>query len=275
VEQGLWDEAREILETVMIAYPDHRRAAELMARVEAEQNGGGAPGGTLSEASESNGNGAEESRDAFDLAAELANELGDFGDEQSDTGEAPAGGNDEYQVSVEEVFAEFKKGLEKVVKPEDVDTHYDLGVAYKEMGLIDDAVGEFTIARKGCLGKRKEIDCLSMIGMLQVARGEVAAAIDAYQQGLTSDHARGDVEKSLRYELAVAYEAANQAGRALGQFLKVQALDGNYREVASAVERLSAITVPEDDAPPPPKPPTGGGAGGAPARGGARKVGYV
>ena len=272
LEQSLYDEAREILETVLIAYPDHRRAAELMARVEAEQNGGAsAPESAPAEAAQTNGE--EEGRDAFDLAAELANELGDFGDEQSNTGEASTGGgNDEYQVSVEEVFAEFKKGLEKVVKPEDVDTHYDLGVAYKEMGLIDDAVGEFTIARKGCLGKRKEIDCLSMIGMLQVARGEVAAAIDAYQQGLASDHAKGDVEKSLRYELAVAYEAANQAGRALGQYLKVQALDANYRQTASAVERLSAIAVPEDDDMPPPKPPAGGG----PPRGGAaRKVGYV
>ena len=152
-----------------------------------------------------------------------------------------------------------------------MDTHYDLGVAYKEMGLIDDAVGEFSIARKGCLGKRKEIDCLSMIGMLQLSRGEVNQAIDAYQQGLLSEHARGDVEKSLRYELGGAFEAANQAGKALGQYLKVQALDGNYREVAAHVERLSAIAVPEDDLPPPP--PKGGGTrgGGSPAR----KVGYV
>ncbi len=276
IEQSLFDEAREILETVLIAYPDHRRAAELMARVEAEQyRGERSPQSAPAEGQQSNG-AEEEGRDAFDLAAELANELGDFGDEQSDTGEASTGGgNDEYQVSVEEVFAEFKRGLEKVVKPEDVDTHYDLGVAYKEMGLIDDAVGEFTIARKGCLGKRKEIDCLSMIGMLQVARGEVTAAIDAYQQGLASDHAKGDVEKSLRYELAVAYEAANEVGKALNQFLKVQSLDGKYRQVAAAVERLSAIAVPEDDMPPPPKPQGGGGAGGAPARGGARKVGYV
>lgn len=274
IEQSLYDEAREILETVLIAYPDHRRAAELMARVEAEQyRGQSSPQSAPAEGPQSNG-AEEEGRDAFDLAAELASELGDFGDEQSDTGEASTGGgNDEYQVSVEEVFAEFKRGLEKVVKPEDVDTHYDLGVAYKEMGLIDDAVGEFTIARKGCLGKRKEIDCLSMIGMLQVARGEVTAAIDAYQQGLESDHAKGDVEKSLRYELAVAYEAANQVGKALNQFLKVQSLDGKYRQVAAAVERLSAIAVPEDDMPP--KPQGGGGAGGAPARGGARKVGYV
>ncbi|MFZ5446236.1 MAG: tetratricopeptide repeat protein [Myxococcota bacterium] len=265
VEQGLYEEAREILETILIAYPEHRRAAELMARVEAEESGGAA-------ATAGADGGGEEGRDAFDLAAELANELGDFGEEQS-TGETPvAGAGDEYQVSVEEVFAEFKKGLEKVVKPEDVDTHYDLGVAYKEMGLIDDAIGEFSIARKGCLGKRKEIDCLSMIGMLQLSRGEVNQAIDAYQQGLQSEHAKGDVEKSLRYELGGAYEAANQAGKALGQYLKVQALDGNYREVAAHVERLSAIAVPEDDAPPPPPSKGGGTRGGSSP---ARKVGYV
>lgn len=273
VEQGLYDEAREILETVLIAYPDHVRASQLMARVEAEQAGGAAPSESDTGESSMNGaNGVEgESRDAFDLAAELANELGDFGGDDAGGGDpgATTAGGDEYQVSVEEVFAEFKKGLEKVVKPEDVDTHYDLGVAYKEMGLIDDAIGEFSIARKGCIGKRKEIDCLSMTGMLQVARGEFAAAIDAYQQGLASEHSRGDVEKSLRYELATAYEASGQNGRALAQFMKVQALDGNYRDVAANVERLSAVAVPEDDAPPPPKP------AGPPRGGGGRKVGYV
>ncbi|MGV3619656.1 MAG: tetratricopeptide repeat protein, partial [Archangium sp.] len=268
VEQGLFEEAREILETVLIAYPEHRRAAELMARVEALESGDATPAHPQPAPTASNGE--EEGRDAFDLAAELANELGDFGEEQAgDPSESlPGAGGDDYQVSVEEVFAEFKKGLEKVVKPEDVDTHYDLGVAYKEMGLIDDAVGEFSIARKGCIGKRKEIDCLSMIGMLQVSRGDTTAAIDAYLQALASEHAKGDVEKSLRYELGAAYEAANQSGRALAQYLKVQSLDGRYRDVQAHVDRLSAIAAPEEDAPVPPKPPTG-------SRPGARKVGYV
>jgi pilus assembly protein FimV len=267
VEQGLYDEAREILETVLIAYPEHRRAAELMARVEAETGGAA----LSTEAPRGTGN---EGKDAFDLAAELANELGGFGDDEGAadvSGEQSAGG-DQYQVSVEEVFAEFKKGLEKVVKPEDVDTHYDLGVAYKEMGLTEDAIGEFSIARKGCLGKRKEIDCLSMIGMLQLSRGEMNAAIDVYQQGLASDHAHGDVEKSLRYELATAFEAAAQNGKALGQYLKVQTLDGAYRDVAAHVERLSAVAVAEEDGPS----SAGGTKSNAPRGGsGARKVGYV
>jgi tetratricopeptide (TPR) repeat protein len=264
IDQGLYDEAREILETVLIAYPEHQRAAQLLAQVDAAQKGGGAPvpSDELGAPPQSTGE-----RDAFNLAAELANELGEL-EEQSP--EPPAG--DDYQVSVDEVFAEFKKGLEKVVKPEDVETHYDLGVAYKEMGLMEDAVSEFTIARKGCVGKRKEVDCLSMIGMLQVMRGDFPPAIDAFLQALTSEHAKEDVEKSLRFDLGGAYEAAGQQGRALSQYLRVQRLDPSYREVADHVERLSAVTSPEDDAPAPPARPGGAGGGGKP---GVRKVGFV
>ncbi len=274
IEQGLYDEAREILETVLIAYPDHQRAAQLLAQVDAGQSGGSVqmsePATGESDAAPANG----ESRDAFDLAQELADELGDFGGEQ----EAPAAassGDDDYQVSVEEVFAEFKKGLEKVVKPEDVDTHYDLGIAYKEMGLMDDAISEFTIARKGCIGKKKEIDCLTMAGLLQVMKGDYPMAVDAFLQALTSEHATGEVEKATRFELAAAYEGSGQTGKALTQYLKVQASDPSYREVGAMVDRLSAITVPEED-----PPPSGGGApppkkGGPSGAGPSRKVGYV
>lgn len=267
IEQGLYDEAREILETITIAYPDHQRAAQLMAQLEQAEAGGGAPVAAADE-----GNGA--TSNAFDLAAELANELGDYAEEAA-APDLGGGLGDDYQVSVEEVFAEFKKGLEKVVKPEDVDTHYDLGVAYKEMGLIDDAVSEFSIARKGCLGKRKEIDCLSMIGLLQSMKGDYGQAVEAFGLALQSEHATGDTEKALRYDFAAAWEGAGEAGKALGQYLRVQGLDGSFRDVAAHVERLSAIATPEDDGPPAPQPPSGGGrppsGGGRPAR----KVGYV
>jgi len=270
IEQGLYGEAREILETILIAYPEHQRAAALMAQLEQAEAGGAAGQGvgeaTMVAAVPTDGAG----RDAFDLAQELADELGDYAAEAAPP-DLGAGGDD-YQVSVEEVFAEFKKGLEKVVKPEDVDTHYDLGVAYKEMGLIDDAVSEFSIARKGCVGKRKEIDCLSMMGLLLVMKGDFQQAVDSFAQALTSEHATGDTEKALRYDLASAYEGAGAAGKALGQYLRVQKLDENFRDVAAHVERLSAIAAPEDDVPP--QPPSGGGrppSGGRPAR----KVGYV
>ncbi|MCU0701908.1 MAG: hypothetical protein MUC96_35845 [Myxococcaceae bacterium] len=270
IEQGLYDEAREILETVLIAYPDHQRAAQLLAQVDQAQTGGGSPAPVAAEPT-TDESGAGEGRDAFDLAQELADELGDFGEQAPAEASAVGGGEDDYQVSVEEVFAEFKKGLEKVVKPEDVDTHYDLGIAYKEMGLIDDAISEFTIARKGCVGKKKEVDCLTMAGLLQMMKGDYPMAIDAFLQALTSEHATGEVERATRFELAQAYEGAGQAGRALAQYMKVQAQEPGYREVGSHVERLSAVAVPEED----PQPAAGGGGPRKGGPGASRKVGYV
>lgn len=96
-------------------------------------------------------------------------------------------------------------------------------------------------------------------------------AVDAFLQALTSEHSTGEVEKATRFELATAYEGAGQPGRALAQYLKVQASDASYRDVGSMVDRLSAIAVPEDDPPGGGPPPRRGPGGGAPSR----KVGYV
>ncbi len=271
VEQGLFDEAREILETVQIAYPGHVRAAELMAQIAAKEAGTAAGEDFAAPATEANG---AEQKDAFDLAAELANELGEMGqmqeDSVSDVAEVPS---EDFQYSVEEVFADFKKGLEKVVKPEDVDTHYDLGIAYKEMGLIDDAIGEFVVARQGSMGKRKEIDCLSMMAALQMMKGDTKAAVESYALALASEHATPDVEKALRYELGTAHEAAGNLGKALNQFMKVQAIDPTYRDVDQTVTRLGAIATPEEDGPKAPTAPKRPGPGSAPPV--SRKVGYL
>jgi pilus assembly protein FimV len=275
VDQGLYDEAREILENVLIAIPGHPRATELMARVEAGEAGGVATT-EETEAAEAAAVPSvqpvveEGERDAFDLAAELAGEIDGLGD----SAPAPAA-EDDFQYSVEEVFAEFKKGLEKVVKPEDVDTHYDLGIAYKEMGLSDDALGEFAVARKGCMGKPREVDCITMIGMLHGMRGEHAEAVKVFKEGLASEHAVGEVAKALGFELALAYEALGQNGKALYHYQRVAKLDAKYRDVSSQVSRLAGSTAPEED----PLPPAGAAAVPPPAAAAgapkARKVGYV
>jgi tetratricopeptide (TPR) repeat protein len=256
--QGLLDDAREILETVLIAYPGHSAARELLALVEEGQ--ASPPPPPRSEETHSEGR-----KDAFDLAAELASELGQLEDgEVADAGPA----TEDFQYSVAEVFAEFKKGLEKVVRPEDVDTHYDLGIAYREMGLTEDAIGEFTVAREGCVGKKKEIDCLTMIAMLQKAKGDLPAAIESYKRALVSEHAIGETEKALEFELAVVWEGLGTPGKALYHYARVAKLDAQYRDVANIVARLSRTTKPEADPLPAKKAfggPASAGAGGAKA----------
>ena len=234
LDQGQLDEAREILQTVLIAYPGYEPAQELLALVEQRQE--------LEEAS--SGPPSEERSDAFDLAAELASEMGQLEDDQVAPA-APAAGD--FQYSVDEVFAEFKKGLAKVVRPEDVDTHYDLGIAYREMGLIDDAIGEFTIARESCLGTKKEIDCWTMIALLQKTNGDPAAAVESYKCALLSEHAVGETQKALEFELGVTWEGLGEPGKALYHFARVAKLDGQYRDVASIISRLSLTAKPEPD----------------------------
>ncbi|SET30629.1 tetratricopeptide repeat protein [Stigmatella erecta] len=276
LDQGLAEEAREILETVMIAFPGHARASELMARLEALEAGGEASTTQETETAESAVPAVQplgeesEGRDAFDLAAELAGEIDNLGGTP-----APAA-EDDFQYSVEEVFAEFKKGLEKVVKPEDVDTHYDLGIAYKEMGLTDDALGEFRVARQGCVGKKRELDCITMLGMLHGMRGEHTEAVEIFREGLAHPHATGEAAKALGFELATAYEGTGENGKALYHYQRVAALDPKYRDVSSQAARLAELTEPEDDpltpapAAVPPRAATSGV--GTPK---ARKVGYV
>ncbi len=276
LDQGLTEEAREILETVMIAFPNHARASELMARLEALEAGGGATEQEAESAEvpavEPVGDAPPETTSAFDLAAELAEDFGGL----ADATPAPAASDDDFQYSVDEVFAEFKKGLEKVVKPEDVETHYDLGIAYKEMGLTDDALGEFVVARKGCAGTKRELDCIMMIGMLQAQRGEHQEAVKAFKEGLASEHAKDESAKALGFELAVAYEGMGENGKALYHYQRVAKLDPKYREVSAQVARLAASVQPEDDPPTPAAaaapPPRAASAAGAPK---ARKVGYV
>ncbi|WP_342375739.1 tetratricopeptide repeat protein [Myxococcus stipitatus] len=291
LDQGLLEEAREILETVSIAFPGHVRAGELMERLEAlEASGGAAPEEeqqapvtvpSVQPVTESAGE-----RDAFDLAAELAGEIDNLGDDTA----AAAPAEEDFQYSVEEVFSEFKKSLAKVVKPEDVDTHYDLGIAYKEMGLLDDALHEFEVARQGCTGTKRELDCVTMMGMLHLLRGDAGAAVETFREGLASPHASGEAAKALGFELAVAWEAHGEPGKALHHYQRVAAMDAKYRDVGAQVSRLAASTQPEEDPlpTPAPAPVNGSKAHGAapaaavanppvPAAGApkARKVGYV
>ena len=266
ISQGDLEEAREILETVLLAFPRNARAKELLGELEAKASASG----------------SADADQSFDLAAELAEELGESSGEAESKPLQP--GEDGFQISHDDVFAEFKKGVAKVVKPEDVDTHYDLGIAYKEMGLHDDAVGEFEQAMAGAVGKPREIDCHLAIAACKRDKGDMAGAVETYRKGLSLQQVTAEATKAMLYELATAYEAVGQPNKALASFQKILALDPKYREVASQVSRLEGDgAVPEDEprngvhlngktgASPGARPPSGGGAG-KPA---SRKIGYV
>src|SRR5258706_6032098 len=91
------------------------------------------------------------------------------------------------QVSVETVFEQFKAGVAAQISESDAGTHYDLGVAYREMGLYTDAINEFSLAARD---PARDCVCQSMIGSLyrQLVPPNFEAAIDAIIRGMNASH---------------------------------------------------------------------------------------
>ncbi len=85
--------------------------------------------------------------DAFDLASELGGLFGAQPAVAEEPTSAPAS-TDLGDASLADIFREFQKGVDKQLGKEDYETRYNLGIAYKEMGLVDEAIAEFQLAAK-------------------------------------------------------------------------------------------------------------------------------
>ncbi len=259
VQQGLLDDAREALEKLLAFYPAHAVLKAKLADVERRRGAAEAPAPPPAAAGD----------ESFDIARELA-EMG--GGATADAGE------EDFQYSVEDVFNQFKKGVEQTVKAEDSATHYDLGIAYKEMGLLDDAIHEFETALGGN-DRKREVDCLSMIGLCHVAKGDGAAAIAVLRRALASERLTRDAAKAIHFELGAAYEGGGDREAALWCFQRVAKADPAFREVAQRIAALGGGPgrQPPDERPRPPAapgrapPPRPGPAPAAPKK----NIGYL
>nr|MDP9360534.1 hypothetical protein [Acidobacteriota bacterium] len=164
--------------------------------------------------------------DFFDLAAELESEL----EEESEN--VPL--NEEEQ-SLEEIFKEFKKGVEQQLDSEDYDTHYNLGIAYKEMGLIDEAIGEFQLASKD---PKRAVDCASMLGLCFLEKGMPQLAIKWYCKGLELTEITAEEHVGLLYDLGAAYVEVGDTDNAQKAFVEVYGLNTKYRDIVKRIKQL-------------------------------------
>jgi tetratricopeptide (TPR) repeat protein len=167
--------------------------------------------------------------DFFDLAAELESELEEESDEVSLS---------EEEQSLEEIFKEFKKGVEQQLDSEDYDTHYNLGIAYKEMGLIDEAIGEFQLASKD---PKRAVECASMLGLCFLEKGMPQLAIKWYRKGLEMPEIRAEENVGLLYDLGSAYVEVGDTDNAQKAFVEVYSLNPNYRDIVTRIKQLDDV----------------------------------
>jgi len=141
-----------------------------------------------------------------------------------------------------EVFQEFRNELGELgEEDEDLETHYNLGIAYREMGLLDEAIGEFQrVAKAVQKGKpfRYAMNCSTLLGLCFMDKGEPKIASLWYQQALEVPGLEQETVLALRYDLGVALEEAGDSDKALDSFRQVYAMNIDYRDVSDRIAEL-------------------------------------
>lgn len=147
--------------------------------------------------------------------------------------EEPSG---DEQKDFQTMLAAFKKGIDANVEEEDFQSHYDLGVAYKEMGLLDEAIAEFQKALRGAEGRLKASEAL---GLCFFEKGQFTVAETILRRALDLP-AHGDAERvGLLYWLGRSQEELGKSLDALASYNRVFAVDITFQDVSQRVKALS------------------------------------
>lgn len=143
--------------------------------------------------------------------------------------------DDGAEQSVSEVFAQFREQVKNEVADDDFQTHYDLGIAYKEMGLMDEAMDEFRLATQS---PEMLQDCCIMLAKCHLDRAEAVEAVGWYRKAIDAPGGDEATGAALRYELAEVLLQSGQSGEALSEFRELERLDPTFRDVRSRIEEL-------------------------------------
>jgi pilus assembly protein FimV len=149
------------------------------------------------------------------------------------------------RVDLADMFGELKQELEEDsgAADEDPETHYNLGVAFREMGLLDEAIGEL---QKVCQAVERGhpfphiMQTYTWLSQCFLDKGIPEAAIRWYGQALKLPTIDADTRTALHYELGSSYELAGDKVAALNHFMQVYGSNIDYRDVAERIRTLKS-----------------------------------
>ncbi len=145
-----------------------------------------------------------------------------------------------------ETFADLSDDLdaeetEKVDIDDKYETHYHLATAYKEMGLLEEAIREFQDAVNLIEmndGTRRFFQCSNLLGHCFLEKQMPHLAVIWYRRSLEVPNLIEEEKHALYYELGNAFEAGGEIEAAVQYFEKLYTEDVNYRDVSSRLESL-------------------------------------
>jgi tetratricopeptide (TPR) repeat protein len=146
-----------------------------------------------------------------------------------------------------EIFEEFRVSAEAENSVNgDYETHYNLGLAYQEMDLFEEALEEFQIAI-GLVspndGTPRYLQCCNLLGHCFMQKGVPELAVKWFNKGLNSPNTSDDERQALRFDLAAAYELAGDLSQAKSLFTEIYGVNVSYRGVNERLKSLESRMV--------------------------------
>jgi len=144
---------------------------------------------------------------------------------------------DDEQKNFEEMLAEFKRGIEQNLEADDYESHYDLGVAFKEMGLLDEAIAEFQKALRAPEGRLRTSEAL---GVAFFDKAQFGIAETVLRRAVETEVGGDEAKIGLLYWLGRAAEAQGKGPEALRCYERALAVDIRFMDLGERVPRLAA-----------------------------------
>ncbi len=148
------------------------------------------------------------------------------------TADSPSGDD---QADFARMLSQFKDKVSEHVDADDVSAHHDLGTAYLEMGLLDEAIGEFQMALRA---SPDHLPTHEVLGRCWMEMGKPDMAVRALTRALSSDFEVEDELIGIYYLMGQAKEGLGNTVEATEFYEKVFSLDINFKDVT---ERLRAL----------------------------------
>jgi len=171
----------------------------------------------------------------FDLGSMLRDEKGQRDTRMRVDRREPK--DQDEQREFHEILEQFKRGIDENLEADDYQSHYDLGVAFKEMGLLDEAIAEFQKALRATEGRLRTSEAL---GMAFFEKGQYAVCETVLRRAVDGLDGTDEAKIGLLYWLGRASEALGKKAEALASYERAVAVDIRFLDLSERIHRLAA-----------------------------------
>jgi tetratricopeptide (TPR) repeat protein len=236
---GTLDKSRAIYQRVLDLAPDDARVQAALESFPAPEPEPAPPPAAKSRASTGAARPAAPAAASSAVDDEFVN-LGDWlrGDESQKSTrmvvqeQEPSG---DEEADFQDMLRKFKQGIAENIDDEDHQSHYDLGVAYKEMGLLDEAIAEF---QKALRAPTNRVPTYEALGQSFMEKEQYPMAATILSRALNEKGVSDDQLVGVLYLLGRCAEERGQVDAAVDYYHRVFVVDIQFRDVG---DRLTAL----------------------------------